>query len=179
MSADPYSMLLESYASGSAGGVGVEQLLAQMGETDPRVSLVTKYLASRREAEEAEAEVSATAEAEREAAEAEKQAALRSLQRMARSMYAELEELRGRNDMLAAALGACYLCWGENVSCEVCGGAGAPGSAPPDGEMFAALVVPVLRRMQRRRKQAGAQPAPPPPTKSPVGRASNSNENPN
>lgn len=179
MSADPYSLLLESYASGTPGGLGVEQLLAQMGEGDPRVSLVTKYLASRREAQEAEAEEAAAAEAEREAVEAEKQAALRSLQRMARSMYAELEELRGRNDMLAAALGACYLCWGENAMCEVCAGAGAPGSTPPDAELFAALVVPAARRMQRRRKQAGTRPAPPPPPKGPAGRAFNSNENPN
>ena len=173
MSADPYSMLLESYASGSQGGVGVEQLLAQMGEGDPRVGLVTKYLASRREAEEAEAEEAAAAEAQAAAAEAEKQAAMRTLQRMARSMYAELEELRGRNDMLAAALGACYLCWGENALCEVCGGAGAPGSTPPDAELFAALVVPAARRMQRRRK------APPQPPDGPAGRAFNSNENPN
>jgi hypothetical protein len=178
MSADPYSMLLESYASGSPGGAGFEQLLAQMGESDPRVSLVSKYLASRREAEEAEAEESAAVEAAREAAEAEKQAAVRTLQRMARSMYAELEELRGRNDMLAAALGACYLCWGENVLCEVCGGEGAPGFTSPDGELFKELVSPAMRRMQRRRKQAGTRKTPP-PTKGPAGRAFNSNENPN
>ena len=178
MSADPYSMLLESYASGTPGGVGVEQLLAQMGESDPRVSLVSKYLASRREAEEAEAEETAAHEAEAAAAEVEKQAALRSLQRMARSMYAELEELRGRNDMLAAALGACYLCWGDNATCEVCGGAGVPGAAPPDAELFAALVVPAARRMQRRRKRAGT-PSAPPPSKGPASRAFNSNENPN
>ena len=177
MSADPYSMLLESYASGSPG-VGVEQLLAQMGETDPRVSLVTKYLASRREAEESEAEEAAAAAAQTAAAEAEKQAAVRSLQRMARSMYSELEELRGRNDTLAAALGACYLCWGEDAMCEVCGGSGATGSAPPDGELFASLVVPAVRRMRRRRTQSGATPDTP-PTKGPAGRAFNSNENPN
>ena len=102
MSADPYPMLLESYAAGTPGGGGVEQVLAQMGESDPRVTLLSKYLASRREAEEAEAEEVAAAEAEaaaeREAAEAERQAAVRSLQRVARSMYAELEELRSRND---------------------------------------------------------------------------------
>lgn len=178
MSADPYSMLLESYATGSPAGGGVEQLLAQMGETDPRVSLVTKYLASRREAEEAEAEEAEAAQAEAAAAEAEKQAAVRSLQRMARSMYAELEELRGRNDMLAAALGACYLCWGENVACEICGGAGVPGSAPPDPGLFREVVLPAVGRMQRRRKQAGARPAPP-RTDGPDGRAFNPNENPN
>ncbi|HEX7317132.1 MAG TPA: hypothetical protein VF297_24750 [Pyrinomonadaceae bacterium] len=173
MSADPYSMLLESYAAGSAGGAGVEQLLARMGEDDPRVSLVSKYLASRREADEAEAEEAAASASEAAAAEAEKQAAVRSLRRMARSMYAELEELRGRNDMLAAALGACYLCWGENATCEICAGAGAPGAAPPDGELFREVVVPALRRVQRRRVK------PAPPAGGPAGRAFDSNENPN
>lgn len=178
MSADPYSMLLESYASGAPGGLGVEQLLAQMGEDDPRVSLVSKYLASRRAAEAAEAEENAAAEAQAAAVEAEKQEAVRTLQRMARSMFKELEELRGRNDMLAAALGACYLCWGENVSCELCGGEGAPGSTPPDGELFKELVGPVVRRLQRRRAKKGSHPAPP-QAKGPAGRALNSNENPN
>jgi hypothetical protein len=171
-------MLLESYASGSPGGLGVEQILAQMGEDDPRVSLVSKYLASRRAAEEAEAEENAAAEAQAAAVEAEKQEAVRTLQRMARSMYKELEELRGRNDMLAAALGACYLCWGENLMCEVCAGEGAPGSTPPDGELFTALVVPAVRRLQRRHAKKGSRPDPP-PTKGPATRASNSNENPN
>ena len=156
MSADPYTTLLESYAAGTPGGGGVEQLLAQMGEGDPRVSLVSKFLASRREAEAAEAEEAAAAEAQAAAVEAEKQAAVRSLQRMARSMYAELEELRGRNDMLAAALGACYLCWGENAACEVCGGSGSPGSAPPDAVLFRELVVPALRRVPRRRAPRAA-----------------------
>jgi hypothetical protein len=179
MSADPYSLLLESFNAGSTGGADAQQqLLAQMGETDPRIGLLSKYLASRREAEvetDADEDVSASVEAlEREK---ERQEAMCSLQRVARSMYAELERLRERNDTLASALGACYLCWGEDAICEVCGGRGTPGSLPPEDETFSTLVVPAVRRMQQRR--AGAQPSPAPAQPGANDRAVNSNENSN
>jgi hypothetical protein len=178
MSADPYSLLLESYAAGSTGGADVQQLLAQMSETDPRIGLLSKYLASRKEAEaETDADEDESAIVEASERERERLEAMTSLQRVARSMYVELERLRERNDALAAALGACYLCWGEDEICEVCGGRGAPGSLPPDYQMFSVLVVPAVRRMQRRR--AGAQTSPAVPKPGATDRAVNSNENPN
>ncbi len=177
MSADPYSLLLERMAAGSPGGMEVEDILAQMGETDPRISLLGKYLARRREAEAEDADEETTDSDERAAAAREQQEAMRSLQRVAKSMFAELEELRGRNDMLAAALGACYICWGEDAGCEVCAGRGAPGSLPPDGELFSMLVVPAVRRVQQRR--AGARNAPAQPRPGASDRAMDSNENPN
>jgi hypothetical protein len=62
----------------------------------------------------------------------------------------ELEQLRQRNDQLAAALGACYLCWGDDVDCPVCGGTGVPAAARPDSRYFALYVLPVLNRLRRR-----------------------------
>ena len=65
-----------------------------------------------------------------------------------RDIYAELEELQLRNDSLAAALGACYLCWGEDFECPDCGGHGRPGASQPDQALFASWIVPAIRRIR-------------------------------
>jgi hypothetical protein len=62
-------------------------------------------------------------------------------------MYLEIEQLRARNDKLAAALGACHLCFGDDLSCPECTGRGRPGGAMPDRVLFAALVTPAVRRL--------------------------------
>lgn len=49
---------------------------------------------------------------------------------------------------VARALGACTLCLGEDPDCPVCGGAGTPGWSVPEPELFEALVLPALRRLQ-------------------------------
>lgn len=61
----------------------------------------------------------------------------------------EIEDLRALNDTLASALGACPMCWGGVDDCEVCSGAGMPGSQAPDRRLFKQLVFPALRRMQQ------------------------------
>jgi hypothetical protein len=53
--------------------------------------------------------------------------------------------LADRDLLLAAALGACE-CWGEDAGCVECGGAGAPGWAPADPELYATYVAPAVRR---------------------------------
>jgi hypothetical protein len=61
------------------------------------------------------------------------------------AMQDELDELRERQDRLAAALGACAECWGEDLECEVCGGTGTPGAFVPDPRLYRAIVSPVCR----------------------------------
>jgi hypothetical protein len=150
MSTDPQSLILESLA----GGANIEDVVAQMSAADPRFNLVAQYLAHRRAAvEEAdESDESETLESETDTRERreslparERIEAIQSLQRLARTMYAELEELRERNDALASAVGACYLCWGEDFECAVCGGRGEPGWLQPDRSLFSQLVAPALR----------------------------------
>lgn len=65
------------------------------------------------------------------------------------ALVAELEDLREMNDTLASALGACPMCWGGADDCDVCNGAGMPGSQPPDRRLFKQLVSPAVRRMQQ------------------------------
>lgn len=62
--------------------------------------------------------------------------------------YAEVETLQVRNDALAAALGACHLCFGEDRRCEECGGRGVPGSRRPEPAAFRKFVLPALQRIK-------------------------------
>ena len=61
---------------------------------------------------------------------------------------ADYEELIERNSVLAAALGACD-CWGEQLDCAFCDGAGAPGWVLPDRQMFATYVYPAVRAFKK------------------------------
>jgi len=81
------------------------------------------------------------------------------------SMFAELTVLRDRTDRLAAALGACCLCWGEDAGCRVCRGRGRPGFAIPDELQFEELVLPAVLALRAQRARLG-RPSPNLQTKS-------------
>jgi len=65
-----------------------------------------------------------------------------------RQFRQELNDLRDVNDTVAAALGACPVCWGGDTGCEECQGKGYSGSARPDAQLFKELVLPAVRRMR-------------------------------
>jgi hypothetical protein len=67
---------------------------------------------------------------------------------------AEVQLLRERCDTLAAAVGACGLCWGQDPSCRACRGHGAPGRCIPDEQLFFEFVVPAVRLMHASRKRS-------------------------
>jgi hypothetical protein len=67
-------------------------------------------------------------------------------------LYAEVEELRLRNRTVAAALGACPRCWGEEHDCPVCRGRGRPGGRAPDSVLYHELVEPAVRRRARQER---------------------------
>ncbi len=64
-------------------------------------------------------------------------------------VYPELAELRSRNERLAAALGACYLCWGKDLDCDLCDGQGRPGHFSPNSKRFQQYVLPATQRLRR------------------------------
>ncbi len=68
-----------------------------------------------------------------------------------RRLYAEVESLRARTAVLADALGACKLCWGDDIACPACRGRGHPGGRSPRGDLFESMVGPAMRRRQRDR----------------------------
>lgn len=115
-----------------------QQLVDQLAASDPRLGALAKLWLARRE-ERSEESASAGEDAEQRRRDFEK------LNRAVRKLYSELEVLRGRNDLLAAALGACYLCWGRDAACPVCAGRGAPGYTAPDTALFAQFALPAAR----------------------------------
>jgi hypothetical protein len=66
-----------------------------------------------------------------------------------RRLYAEVESLRARAAVLADALGACKLCWGEDITCPACRGRGYPGGRSPRGDLFESFIAPAIRRRER------------------------------
>jgi hypothetical protein len=145
-------------ASSSGGGLSAKDLLlSQLDESDPTTTLLINLLAQQKteastdeSASELEPDFDRLQAAERAKARAEERAkALRHLRHTIDAMYAELEELRARNDALAAAVGACYLCWGEDSECPVCGGKGQAGFFAPERPLFAQIVVPAVHRYKQ------------------------------
>jgi hypothetical protein len=64
-------------------------------------------------------------------------------------MRADLGELYERNDVLAAALGACPACWGQVATCAECRGHGMPGWLRPDPALYEEFVAPAVARQRR------------------------------
>ncbi|MCI0394336.1 MAG: hypothetical protein L0332_07030 [Chloroflexi bacterium] len=148
MTDELYRLLLQRLTGASAGPEAeatTQEMLAQMVAADPRLQWVHQYLAQRQAANAQEAHnLSAFA---RESDDSQLRA-VRQLRQQMKALMLELQELRERNDSLAAALGACYLCWGEDPECSYCAGRGRPGYAAPDKALFMAWVAPAGRALK-------------------------------
>jgi hypothetical protein len=109
-------------------GPGASAVLGQDVDADP-TALLTQYLLQRRTADDDEDgdEGDPPSAAER----------------------TELEDLRRRNEIFAAAVGACEICWGDDPACPICRGEGRPGWAEPNRGLFAEVAGPALRRLRR------------------------------
>lgn len=86
------------------------------------------------------------------------------LERRLGNMADDVSALREINATLAAALGACESCWGDDRGCLVCHGRGAPGAVRPEPRLFRELVMPAVRRVQR--DHATGRPRPDAPVQS-------------
>lgn len=119
----------------------LEGLLEQMGIEDPASRQRLQLLAQLMENNQADSlEESEEKERIRQQRQQRARQKLRRLQR-------EHEILLDRNEELAAALGACPACWGENRACQICRGRGKPGYLPPEEEAFSEYVMPALDRL--------------------------------
>lgn len=114
-----------------------EDLLMELAQKDPKTWLLVQYL-NRQEAQEETAPPNNP----------EQRRLFIAVREYLERAYEELEQLRERNDRLAAALGACGLCWGEDDRCPVCSGNGKPGALVPDTEQLRRLVLPALQRLR-------------------------------
>ncbi|MCB8978729.1 MAG: hypothetical protein H6657_15010 [Ardenticatenaceae bacterium] len=125
----------------------------QLDDADPKVKAIANYLIKRQaeiyNSEEVDDnEELMAAEPILEPDLSRRTASYNRLRRVTTKMYAELEDLRERNDTLAAALGSCYLCWGEDPDCEECQGRGKVGAFTPDKELFRQYVAPVVQTLK-------------------------------
>ena len=125
-------LLLTQLADGGDGTSMAEVVLQSLGD-DPLAAPLAAAL-RRNEAPEEDADVAARDEADPE------------LAGLLERLYAELEVLRRRNELVARALGACRRCFGEDELCPVCRGRGRPGGRAPDEALFAELVAPAVER---------------------------------
>lgn len=161
MSTDFNNSLMQAFASGNGNPMSAlipQVLAAQLGEDNPTVDLLNRYFAQQAEKSIRESSVDENEHQEllKDAAEleraqtrlAEMREAMRDLRDKIEKVYAELETLRQRNDLLAWAVGACSLCWGEDLKCPVCWGEGHSGFFEPDRQLFMQLVAPALRQFQ-------------------------------
>lgn len=145
--------ILERLARGDSSQATAGDLFAQLVEDDPRLSLLARWLQQREAAEAARS--AAVEKPVPEQNELELGELHAEIEDLSRSMVSELEVLRSRNDMLAAALGACHLCWGEDAVCPYCGGIGAVGTFVIDRAIFAQVVEPALQQLGSRARLAG------------------------
>lgn len=126
-------------------------LLSQIDTSDPTMALVARMIAGR-SAESGSDQETKPAEETDELSKQRLQSlskAVRQLRRNYDSLQIEVEELQLRNDTIAAAVGACYLCWGEYPMCEVCSGQGKPGYLPIHAQAFAEFVLPAIRALKQ------------------------------
>lgn len=79
-----------------------------------------------------------------------------ALRREVVGAQAEIRELRNRIALIAAALGRCDDCWGEDAGCMICGGRGSSGYFWPDRHSYQELVAPAVARLRKTgRDEAG------------------------
>jgi hypothetical protein len=128
------------------GGLDASSLASALGQSDPNMGAMISALMQR---QSASTDASVTIDREVYEREQTEHAAMQTqhekLRRVAERMHEELVALRQRNRQLASAVGACPHCWGESPECELCGGEGLPGSAPPRRETFQRYVWPAAR----------------------------------
>jgi hypothetical protein len=134
----------------------IQELLAQQASTNPMAAMLAKHLAEQKANPssspviDVEANEEATVSKDQEAAIQNEQtsAELSELRQNVKDMCAELKLLRNRNDELAAAVGACCLCWGQNLECRSCRGRGGPGFCIPDETLFEEFVLPAVQTLR-------------------------------
>jgi hypothetical protein len=145
------ALLQQALTGGPAAQESLRQAMAQ--HEDPRVRMLAEWAAQQRHTDEG---VTVDVEAETIEEQPSDPVRERRMQRKIRALTAELEFQREIGDTLAAALGACYLCWGDDPECEQCGGVGSPGWNEPDPELFAGYILPAINRIRKRRNASAA-----------------------
>ena len=133
--------------------------LSRLGITDPLVQKLITMM-------EAQNEQQATSAPDDLPGHQAGRSSVKALKRENELLRRSNECLLEQSRMMAAAIGACPECWGEDPACPGCEGDGKPGSFQPHRGCFEVFVLPVVdalredARERRRRRHRGAA-APP------------------
>jgi hypothetical protein len=114
----------DALANGSAPSL--DGLLAGLVQNNPSLAWLPQLMAMRQQRELDQAPAPSEID-ELRAALRQWQLRAEKMYRRARALEAELAETQDRLSDIAAALGACGLCWGEDETCPSCRGRGKPG----------------------------------------------------
>jgi hypothetical protein len=148
-----------------------QELLAQLGNSNPLLSALSSHLAGARSTGagrhqppviDAEPEETKSMAQLDNGQQEDPGASLLELREQVEGLLSENKDLKDRCESLASTLGACCLCWGRDPGCRACRGRGRPGYAMPDEALFSELVLPAIRMMRAcRANSGGASVAPP------------------
>lgn len=116
-------------------------LMQRLGQDNPRLAPLLQMIAQKANAVARDPVIVDSTAIEVDAI-ADEQAALAA---QLDAAYSEVKLLRERCDTIAAALGACALCWGHDSACRACRGHGLPGRSLPDEALFFEYVMPAVR----------------------------------
>ncbi|NJL22473.1 MAG: hypothetical protein HC895_19335 [Leptolyngbyaceae cyanobacterium SM1_3_5] len=149
------NQVLMNLLMGGQGGGNVEQMLNENDDLDPMTRmLVSQALSgSRDQADDENDEDEDDRPSRRRRAIDRLRARFEIMQQQIEDMQWQIEEMEDQNEALAAALGACYLCWGEDSECPECQGKGKPGSILPDRSLFRKWILPAVRTAQAAAQQ--------------------------
>jgi hypothetical protein len=149
-------MLVRMTSGNSASLPTPQELLGQIANnSDPTINLLAKQLGLQ-QAKQPESHLSVVREVEPEfVVESTKRthdplSDAAAMEVQPATIPPEMKELRSRCDDLAAALGACPLCWGNDAECRACRGRGHPGYSVPDKKSFVKFVLPAIQMLKAR-----------------------------
>jgi hypothetical protein len=137
----PTMALLDAVRGGS--GDPRKAMLAALGGGGPQIDMIMKLI----EDQGTDSNAALREELMEEVRE-EQAAAVDELAATARRLFEERAACQQRLDDLAAALGACPACFGDDLLCDVCRGAGRPGARAPEAPEFARYVMPAVERVR-------------------------------
>lgn len=135
-----------------SGGASLRDSVSSLAQSDPQLAPIVEMLNQREEQLQQELDHDEQADLlqQQEAEElADRRQRATALREQFAGITAEVDGLRGKLADLAAALGACPACFGDDGSCPWCRGRGRPGFMPPDPDGFTRLVLPALKLQVR------------------------------
>ena len=133
----------------AGGGSSLQELLlSQLDTSDPTTALLVQMMANQSQEADKASDDDEDGESPRQRLK-KLSVAFRQLRSKYERIQAEVKELQLRNDTCAAALGACYLCWGEFDECDICQGYGTVGHFPVEMQPFSEIVLPAVRAVKK------------------------------